>query len=317
MSFHFFLSLLLLPAIQLAESQVPTYEAEQKADGFYREKRWLEARTIYDALEKQSLERAIDCCLQAEDWDGALDRADRFARMKDTELFDRDRWHSWDTRADDAKKALGKTAHLERARELFRHISQEMLERRPLTTWQAQHRAKTACIDLDFKLVDQILGQGFGLTHTWNRDNDWWYAARDPLNEVAANDEERSAHVGVPLNADGQPRFVKTPAKYRADLGPGEKVLFLLKEITDLDEHRPKNRAAQALLKRALIARRLYGPISDPGWDSASFYYYLDQRPSFKSSYRSGPLRLFWELGDDEARTLVDGQLEILKLPPT
>jgi uncharacterized protein YfaS (alpha-2-macroglobulin family) len=312
---HLLLPLVLLAAVQSASQQTPAPNPQQEAERLFSEKRWMEARNAYDTLENQAVERAVECCLQIEDWDAAIGRAIRFAGTKDPDVFDRSRWHSWNKRAEDARETLEKIARLESSRDIFRRIAERMAARPQQATRDQLYRLVNSRIDVSFKLIDQILGEGFGLTHTWERDNDWWYAARDPLHDEGT--EERYDHVGVPLGPDGQPRFVQVPKRYKPDLGPGAKVLFLLKEIAEIDVSPRQHRAAEALLKRALIVRRLYGPIGDPAWDDAAFYYYYDQRPSFQKSYRGGRVKPYWELEDDEARTLVDGQVVVVKLPAT
>jgi hypothetical protein len=314
-------SLALLAVVSVLQ---PAEDATKKAAQLFQDKHWVEARAAYDTLgqresdrfspsARKAVERAIECSLKLEDWEGAVQRAERFATLTDRVVFNRNRWHSWNSRSDDARRLRQRITHLELSRYLFRSIAEALAAKQ--TALALRQRVNDLRIDCAFNLVDEILGEGFDLKYVWHPDNDWWYALSDPLEKTT--EDVSNERVGIPLAPDGEPRFVRTPKQYNPGLGPGEKVLFLLKEITDLDGSSSKNRAARALLKRALIARQLYGPTSDEGWDDASFYYYFDQRPSFKGSYRGGPVRPHWQLDDDEVRTLVDGQLTVLKLPPS
>src|SRR5438128_1527696 len=94
----------LLLTVQPEKAPPPPKGSQQQADRLFGEKKWAEARTAYDALEQRAIEQAIECCLQMEEWDGALDRGNQFARIQKVEPFNRSWLHSSKNRAEDARR---------------------------------------------------------------------------------------------------------------------------------------------------------------------------------------------------------------------
>ena len=62
------------------------------------------------------------------------------------------------------------------------------------------------------------------------------------------------------LDRDGQPIFLDPPAEYTPDLPRAKKLLFVLEEIERLDTSPQRHAAAEALLARARLMRRLIRP---------------------------------------------------------
>lgn len=111
---------------------------------------------------------------------------------------------------------------------------------------------------------------------------------------------------GLPLGPDGQPYFAPTPQQYSAELGDGLKIRFVLEEIERLDTSVNRSRAGEALLRRAMICRALYGVDAGLGWS-----YYSPSPPAPNDSVK----KRIWELEEDEAITYVGGKLRVVKLP--
>jgi uncharacterized protein YfaS (alpha-2-macroglobulin family) len=308
----------------------PPEDALTRAERLFGQQRWAEARAAYDTAAaavtdwasptaRQLVRRTVTCSLRLDDWEGAWQCVERFRQRKKDGPANRDRWRSRSTEAEEAAQALGAIRHLELVRELLLQLAEHAQAGPPRDNADRLRLVTAARIKADFALAEHLLGPGFDTHHTWATDNDWWWATSDPLGQDRQEREESWywRETGVPVGPDGRPRFVRPPPRYAADLGPGAKVLFLLEEIARLDTTEAHDHAARALLQRALIARRLYGPGSDPAWHSAQFYYFLDLRPSFRANFRLGPGKPFWDLADDEARTLVDGRVQVIRLPET
>jgi uncharacterized protein YfaS (alpha-2-macroglobulin family) len=301
-----------------------------EAERLFKEERWAEARTAYAAinmpasawhtpLARRVVQRLVTCSLRLNDWEDAWQRVDRFRRQAQAGPFERDRWHQWNRKDQEARDGWRAIQHFDLTRALLRRLAAHLQARPRLATPERLRRVTSARIEVDFALVDHLLGGGFDTHYSRRPDNDWWWAPSDPLGQDRAEAEDGwdADRRGIPIAPDGRLQFVATPPRYTAGQGPGANILFLLREITQLDTTATRDPSARALLKRALIARRLYGPASDPAWDSAEFYYRFDQRPSFGVDYRVGPGKPFWELADDEARTLVAGRVQVIKLPAT
>ncbi|MDB6059647.1 MAG: alpha-2-macroglobulin domain protein, partial [Verrucomicrobiales bacterium] len=148
---------------------------------------------------------------------------------------------------------------------------------------------------------------------------DWWWSDESEEDSQAVdeadyeeprwgrwgyNPEDQKPPIGIPLGPDGKPQFPTTPKQYSVDLSAGPKVRFLLEEIQRLDKSQTKDDAAKAVFRRAMIDRTLYGP------ESAS-------QPNIPQPDKDHPkpLKKTWELGDDEALTVVGGKLAIVALP--
>src|SRR5262249_19070542 len=82
-----------------------------------------------------------------------------------------------------------------------------------------------------------------------------------------------------------------------------------------LDKSAKRNAAAAALLVRARLMRRLYGPQTDVDWSSADFYYRYDKRPSFVHGTSARGVKETWELAENEARTDIREGSRVITLP--
>lgn len=210
----------------------------------------------------------------------------------------------------DRKEAV---RHYERARDLLLALKgQKAMQPR-----ESPARITGERIGVDFDLAAALARQ--------DEYNDWcgrwWWGAPEEEEDSQAAEEadyeeprwgrrgggyDRTAPpTGVPLDANGKPRFVTTPRAYSARLAPGPRIRFLLSEIQALDTSPQKDDAARALYRWAMIARSLYGP------DSAAQAYSYDN-----ASEAGKPLKPIWELNEDEALTLVGGRRAVITLPP-
>ncbi|HTF13061.1 MAG TPA: MG2 domain-containing protein, partial [Burkholderiales bacterium] len=127
--------------------------------------------------------------------------------------------------------------------------------------------------------------------------------------------QEQETPTGIPLGADGQPRFPVTPKEYAADLGAGPKIRFLLEEIQRVDGSPAKEDAAKALFRWAMVARSLYGP-ETAQWGASRTTYDRFGRPQPQPKDPDEPKRKIWELADDEALTMAGGRVRVVTLPP-
>jgi uncharacterized protein YfaS (alpha-2-macroglobulin family) len=297
-----------------------------KADRLFQGQKWAEARTTYDAAlqrekdphsatSRRALRGTVTCSLKLGDWDDAFDHVCKFRKRAVAKLHERDGWRPEQKKVD--REARQAVEHFELMRELLGELSDQLTADSKLATPQRRSELTAERITVDFAIVTCVLDEGFDTKFSWYSSANWWWEV--PGKPDAGDDEwDRTRDHrdrGIPLGPNGQLRFVGTPARYAADAVPGSKVLFLLKEIEQLDASPTKDRAAEALLKRASVARKLYGPGSEYTWHNAEFYYRLEQRPSFQSSYRGGAIKPFWELADDEARTEVEGRVRVVRLP--
>ncbi len=112
----------------------------------------------------------------------------------------------------------------------------------------------------------------------------------------------------IPLGGDGSPRYVETPSEYAQDISDAQKVLFLLAEIERLDDSPTHEDAAQARLRRAMIAGSFYG--QDRMVDEERY-------PSADTAKRPPGLEQPWELAENETYLPIDGWLRIIALPPS
>ena len=133
----------------------------------------------------------------------------------------------------------------------------------------------------------------------------WWDGVPEARDYIESDDRYFRWHwrVVMALHRDGQPIFLDPPAAYTPDLPRAKKLLFVLDEIERLDTSPQRHAAAEALLARARLMRRLYGPQTDVDWTEAEFYYRFDKRPSFLPGNAATGVKEIWELADDEART--------------
>jgi uncharacterized protein YfaS (alpha-2-macroglobulin family) len=305
-----------------ARGAPPTEGALARADRLFHSEKWADARAAYDTVlqatkgahsseVRRAVRGAVACSLKLGDLDAAWDRIRTFQQREHVQPDDDERRRWLGGRREGSERAAPRTVeHFELVRDLLREFAERATPR--FAKQLADER-----IRVDFTLVACLLGSGFDTHHSWHDSHDWWWQA--PASPEPGEDKWNrwwtDTERGIPFDSDGRPQFVARPAQYNAELVPGAKVLFLLHEIEQLDQTEARDQAAKALLHRALIARQFYGPQSDPGWRNAEFYYYFDKRPSFQASYRGGPLKPLWELADDEARAVVEGRLQVVRLP--
>jgi uncharacterized protein YfaS (alpha-2-macroglobulin family) len=309
-----------------------------RADALLKQNNWAEARTAYDEARKgeknwstplvrAAVEGAVACSIQLQQYDDALERAQQFvANTKGTyeeaigerflgglylsvphhgtkqgKKFLRGQWgqgvhvNSWRKDRNEAVK------HYEQARQLLIGFAKK------------NRNADGERIGVDFDLAAALARHNeYGFSWDW-----WWSDEAEEDSQAVdeadyeeprwgrwrGNPDDQKPPVGVPLGRDGKPQFPTTPKQYSPDLSAGPKVRFLLNEIERLDKTDTKNDAAKAVFRRAMIDRTLYGP------ESAS-------QPNVPQPEKgSKPLKKIWELGDDEALTIVGGKLAVVTLP--
>lgn len=184
-------------------------------------------------------------------------------------------------------------------------------------------------IGLDFDLVGALSSRDYNGYGAWGWCGWWWGSWDEPEEDSDAVDEAdyeqprwygRSSSVaqkptGLPLGSDGKPRFLSTPADYAAGLGDGPKIRFLLEEIEKLDTSENRDFAAQALFRRAMICRSLYGPEIIQQWVSQDIQRDRFGRPLPGQQFNDVPTKKIWELGDDEAIVIAGGRLQVVTLP--
>jgi uncharacterized protein YfaS (alpha-2-macroglobulin family) len=325
--FVFGLLLLLLPA---TAGQPPEGTGGLNfARNLFKQNRWDRARTAFDEAVRdiadchrpevrEAVRGAVVCSLRLDDWNGALERIRKFRRREKAEPTTRYRWRRWDREDEETRTARNAARHFEYVRGLLLMLKDHLVANSKKADRRRQQLDRER-INLDFALINSIAGTGFNLSNDRGQDTDWWWDdSDDPPTEPEQEDAWWSdVNRGVHLDALGRPLFVQTPKQYSANLGPGAKVVYLLNEIESLDTTPTGENAARALLQRGLIARRLYGPSSDPAWDYAEFYYAFDERPSFLKRHRTGRVKPTWQLADNQAYTVVAGRVQTIDLPAT
>ena len=299
--------------------------AKDNADELFRRQRWAEARSAYDAAAK-GLEResrrfreatcgGVQASLRLKDWDDALARAT--ALIPEQNPGQHGSPFGWrpDLGADEQWQAA--LLHIEFARQLLDQIATASRE----TGGDFPSRLTTARIAVDQDLAEHLDPESE--PSRWQTDSElphvnWWWDGVPGAREDIDSDERHPrwyVRVGIALTHDGQPVFLEAPQVYEACLPRAKKLLFVLTEIERLDDSQKRNAAAAALLARARLMRRLYGPQTDDDWSSADFYYRNDQRPSFVPTRASAGVKETWELADDEARTDVGDSPRVVVLP--
>jgi uncharacterized protein YfaS (alpha-2-macroglobulin family) len=316
---------LVLPVVGRDPGNVAKRPDLVRAQQLFADKRWADARLAFDFASqtpgnchdlnaRKAIEGAVACCLKLDDWEGACARIRKFRHRETAKPAET--WSRWNRDSADAKAARQAVGHFEFVRGLLLQCSDYLAAHAGRESRQRREQLAVGRIDLNFTLIQFIVGPAGDADSQGSGNTDWWwYESDEPPWEHEAEDSWWYLTQGVPLGADGRPRFVSSPAEYRSHLGPGAKALYLLKEIEALDTTTTGEHAARALLTHAIIATKLYGPSSDPSWDLAQFYYAYDERPSFVRSYRSGSQKPFWKLADNEARTLVAGKVDTIELP--
>ncbi|MEL7500736.1 MAG: MG2 domain-containing protein [Planctomycetota bacterium] len=291
----------------------------QKADDLFDQQEWAKAKTLYDSIKASSSEakrrvanRSIECSLKLENWDDALLRAVQFRKAQQLEIWSD--YYYW-PRQEELDELLSYVAHLEVSR------NQLVTIREKYTTDKSeefQDRLDEETISLNFEILrvldpDNIRPREYrGWDTGYERIDWWWEGVR------SADDTYRRYYRyrnGVPVNSDKEPIFLSTPEQYTSELTRAKKILFLLKEIQELDGSKSKKHTARTLLHRADLNRRLYGPIKDPAWRDAVFYYQYADRPTFDQSRNGANLKPLRKLKDNEARLVVNHQLCVIELP--
>jgi hypothetical protein len=295
-----------------------------------------------------AVEGAVASSLKLQQWDDALARAGEFVgRTKGTLAeaagerflaglylevphhgtkngltFLRGQWaqgvHVYSYRKD----ARESVKHYERARELYLAF--------PAKTAEQKKAVNAGRIGVDFDLTAALTGQGqYGYQYRWGGWGWWWDPGVEAEEDSEAVEEadyeeprwgwgggEQAPPTGIPLGPDGLPQFIQTPREYSATLGNGPKIRFLLDEVRRLDTSTNQDDAARALLRWAMIARTLYGPDSTSGYSSAQARYDRFGQPLLAQADPDEPKKKIWELGENEALTLLGGKLRIVTLPP-
>ncbi len=308
--------------------QVGKSEGIVRAQQLMSEQRWAGARVAFDAAVEafadcydpnasKAMEGTLTCCLNLDDWDGARLRIRKFCDRDKAKSTDHDIWRRWNRHSDETRAARRSVEHFEFVRSLILRLSDYLAAHPDRDIKQRREELTSDRIDLNFMLVKIIAGSTFDLDSQGSRDMDWWWEDKDESPGTGEADDYwwGYGNQGIPLGPDGRPRFVPVPGQFQAQLKPAAKVLYLLKEIEALDTTPAREHAAQALLKHAVLASKIYGPWTDPGWSSAEFYYAYDSRPSFVKNYGRGVAKAFWNLGDNEARTLAAGKVQTIDLP--
>jgi uncharacterized protein YfaS (alpha-2-macroglobulin family) len=283
---------------------------------FMAEKQWTAARGAFDAAGqaisdhrrseiRDALRGAVRCSLELGDISGAWER---------TKLFWRNR-----TGAD-----LKESPHYEEHRDYpwivpnLELVRQLIIELGAAAKPELRHELERRRIDVDWQLLERLLGQYFSSDDDWNPFPNWWWDPEAPGGNANLNVTGGWSSVpeeGLPLGPDGRPRFLRAPKEYRPAGGRADNVLALLAEVEAIDATPSREHAARALLTQARIRRRLYGPSSDPAWSHAEFYYTYARRPTFFRSYTGRGGTPFWKLRDNQARTLVAGRTQVIDLP--
>ncbi|HET6325796.1 MAG TPA: MG2 domain-containing protein, partial [Planctomycetaceae bacterium] len=299
-------------------------QSAKQGDQLFDQQKWREARSAYDrALSGtrdwwlpsalRSLERDVECSLKLAEPESAVRlaadapaKAVRYANLEMFEYIPADKTHLDDWRIE--------IATAERVRRLLEQIAAALprLADKQLAASLAQGR-----VENDRRLVRLLDPQSAPRQTHWGWDTGyaetgWWWH-----NEPVDQDSDREDHgeANILATATGNPAFLPAPARYETGLGRSSKILYLLAEIERLDPTPNHDRAAQSLLHRADLARRLYGPGTDRRWRSDDMEYMMRQHPSFQRKSSHAELKEFWQLGNDEARTRVDGRAQVIKLP--
>jgi hypothetical protein len=268
--------------------------AARDADELFQREQWAEAREVYDRSAKganrqshqfrEATRGAILASLKIKDWAGALDRAETL--LPPTVAPETAKRFFWESKnLSNNEEWQADLVRLESTRDLFRRIGADATA----APDDVLSRLAALQILLDQQLVRHLDPPREGELLGWAEalpTVDWWW---DDVTEAQdyINSDERYARwhwrVGLALGQDGQPVFLEAPPQYSADLPRSKKLLFILDEIEKLDHTPQHNAAAAAVLARARLMRRLYGPQTDVDWSSGEFYYRYDKRPSFVS----------------------------------
>jgi alpha-2-macroglobulin len=303
---------------------------KQRAERLYQQGQWTEARSAFDQVlsatasrsfpeGRSHVERGIACSLKLHDFDNAFRRATEFQKRIDPLDASQPPWPYPGNH--EVTGPIETVADLELVHRAFAQIDSQLPAQghAPLKT-----RLKHARIALDLNLLEVLDPDGLPEDPTagWNSrypDMQWWINALNGRADADDGDADEWWQVkqSIPLTLNGKPAVLQTPASLEAVTARGAKILFLLSEVERLDSSPDRHDLARALLHRADIARRLYGPELDEDWRAGEFEYMMRGRPVFRKRRPRPGLKEYWQLKDDEARTFFAGRLRVIALPPS
>jgi len=300
-----------------------------------------------DDLGREIIQKTVDCCLQLSLWDDALDRASQYlAKNKDGfnagygsvllgSLYQRIPHYG--------TKQGGKFLRGQRVQGVY--VSSQKKDRRVAIAHYEAARdfyatpglkapqgasLESIRISVNNSLADVLFARP-GYYGGWQWD--WWWGgwgwrdseddSEDDTSALDDADYEEPRQYrwappaeprGLPVDRQGNPRFIVPTKTYDTKLSDAEKIRFLLDEIIALDTTPAKNSAARALLRRAMIARSLYGPESVRQYTQQRVRYDQAGRP-IPSDPAEDPMMSIWELKRNEALCWVGGQVKRISLP--
>ncbi len=274
-----------------------------------------------EPLEDRSLENAILKSVADKEWDKALSQIEK---QHDSILgVVKSLNAGGGNHSENLKLAVARvTPLLERQRIFLAELSRSVKGSAPpsFLTDLANSR-----IVVDFRLIVvhdiEVAGQVWSAWEEWSdysyrSDEIKWFwqgvkATKDYYDHLPEYDWRGQA--GIPLDSRGLPYFPDTPESYSDTLGYGEKILFLVAEIERLDPTKEKHNAGRAMLYRARLASRLFGPSRDPEWEVNN--YDLFHRPAFWPVRSVKGLKPANQLSDNETRVQVGRDVKVLSLP--
>ncbi len=271
-------------------------------------------------VEDRRLENAIVKSVTDKEWDKALSQ---IAKQHDSilEVFNKLKATRGNHGAN-LKLAVSRvTPLLERQRIFLGELSRSVESSAPEKFLTELLNSRIA---VDFRLIvihdsiiaDQIWSAVDWSDYSYRTDDIKWFwqgvkATKDYYDHLHKYDWRGQA--GIPLDSRGLPYFPDTPESYSETLGCGEKILFLVAEIERLDSTKEKHNAGRAMLYRARLASRLFGPSRDPEWEVSN--YDLFQRPTFLPDPSVKGLKPANQLSDSETRVQVGRDVRVLSLP--
>ncbi len=303
---------------------------------------------------RKAVEGAVDCSLKLQQWDDAISRAEQFvARTKGSveeaigERFLAGLYMSvphYGTKTGTTylrgqhtqgvyvsswrKDRRESIKHYERSRELLLTLWGQLGTEGNPDTSERRRAIEAERIAVDFDLAAVLARRDEHRYGPWGWLDWWWDYGWAEEEESEAVDEadyeeprwwgyyqEPQTPTGIPVGPDGRPQFLATPKEYSTQLGDGLKVRFLLDEIQRVDTSESRDDAARALMRRAMVARSLYGPELTNQWRGTQVQYDRFGRPLPGQPKTDEPAKKLWELEDDEAITIVGGRLRLISLP--
>jgi alpha-2-macroglobulin len=307
---------------QSAKADGQIAAAAKRGDELFGKQQWSAARAAYDRVLIESkdwsrpaarrvLEHDVQCSLRLGEFAAALRQVVAFR----TKLSPPDpSEESYDPHGDlDAWQAEIAKA------DFFRRLLEQVAGATPPTAdEQVRHDLAQARVEVDLQLCALLDPDSIHKQRHWGWDTGYaemrWWWRDDKIDKTKSDDDQDGRELSVPVASNGRPAFLRPPATYSTDLGRASKLLYLLDEIERLDATALRNGAARAMLHRADLARRLYGPGTDRHWQQEIFHYAMRGRASF-SPHSHRDLKELWQLDDDEARTVVDNRPHVITLP--